>query len=148
MSTLRINDHSIDSIIASAWSHMWSKFTAFGNISAGIIAILVIIHVVKGIVSIILNGVALHRVYGWSIHLFGALWDSLAHFLLAVNRDDPREAVPQDVEMQPLRPAREPTPPNLPVRVIKERTPQPPVDQSDPRNAHYPDVNSDRFFAS
>uniref|UniRef100_A0ABD2VU99 Uncharacterized protein n=1 Tax=Trichogramma kaykai TaxID=54128 RepID=A0ABD2VU99_9HYME len=127
---------------------MWSKFTAFGNISAGIIAILVIIHVIKGVVSIILNGVALHRVYGWSIHLLGALWDSLAHFLLAVNRNDQGEAVPQDVEMQPLRPAREPTPPNLPVRVIKERTPQPPVDQSDPRNAHYPDVNSDRFFAS
>ncbi|KAL7289543.1 hypothetical protein TKK_0016517 [Trichogramma kaykai] len=143
-----INDHSIDSIIASAWSRMWSKFTTFGNISAGIIAILVIIHVIKGVVSIILNGVALHRVYGWSIHLLGALWDSLAHFLLAVNRNDQGEAVPQDVEMQPLRPAREPTPPVLPVRVVKERTPQPAIDQSVPRNTHYPDVNSDRFFAS
>ncbi|KAL7289462.1 hypothetical protein TKK_0016653 [Trichogramma kaykai] len=133
-----INDHSIDSIIASAWSRMWSKFTAFGNISAGIIAILVIIHVIKGVVSIILNGVALHRVYGWSIHLLGALWDSLAHFLLAVNRNDQGEAVPQDVEMQPLRPVGEPTPPVLPVRVIKERTPQPSIDQPNLKNPHLP----------
>ena len=52
--------------------------------SAGIIAILTIIHIIKITVDIILQAYAIHSVYGWSLHLLGALWTSVTHFLISL----------------------------------------------------------------
>ena len=38
------------------------------------------------IADIIINGYALHSVYGWSIHLLGALWDSVTNLLLHLGK--------------------------------------------------------------
>ena len=87
-----------------------------------------LIQLIKGLLKIILNGVALHRVYGFSIHLFRALWNSLAHLLISIgnhplrrNQYNQNAAPRQDTEIRELiNPASAPTkmecPPAIPPR--------------------------------
>jgi len=37
-----------------------------------------------------LHGYTLHTIYGWSIHLIGALWDSVTNLLLHLARGTPK----------------------------------------------------------
>ena len=66
----------------TTWSRIWNKFISFGTASAGILAIFMIIQGLKMIVEILINGYVLHQVYGWSIHLLGAVWSALARLLI------------------------------------------------------------------
>ena len=101
-----LNKEAVEIIIQSTWDRAWTKFMAFGTASAGIIAILMIFQIIKMIIEILINGFLLHKVYGWSIHLLAAIWSSLAHMLVYLNKD-PRENEPQvDIE-QPIEPERE-----------------------------------------
>lgn len=77
-----LNEEAVEKILISSWDRLWSKFLTFGTVSAGIIAILMIIHTIKLLVDIAIRGYALHSIYGWSIHLLGAIWSSVAHLLL------------------------------------------------------------------
>jgi len=72
----------IEKIAISAWEKFWNKFLIFGNISAGFLGIYLAIKTVKLILDTIVHGYALHTVYGWSIYLIGAIWDSATQLLL------------------------------------------------------------------
>ena len=91
-----LNENAMEKIIENTWTRVWTKFLTFGTISAGIIAILTIIHIIKITVDIILQGYAIHSVYGWSVHLLGALWTSVTHFLIYASR---RPENTNDIEM-------------------------------------------------
>ena len=88
-----LNEDAIEKLVDSTWDRMWSRFLTFGTVSAGIIAIMMIIHLIKAVVDIIIQGYALHSVYGWSIHLLGALWSSVSHLLLHLAKPTPRPTV-------------------------------------------------------
>ena len=64
-------------IVESTGTGLCEKFMLFGTAGAGIIAILVILQVIKMVIDIIINAFLLHPVYEWSIHMVGAVWDSL-----------------------------------------------------------------------
>ena len=64
----------------------WTLFTNFGTASAGFIGIIIIIRGIKLIADTIIHGYALHSVFGWSIHLLGALWDSVTNLLLHLGK--------------------------------------------------------------
>ncbi|XP_071577417.1 uncharacterized protein [Temnothorax nylanderi] len=86
-----IDEVSIEKIALSAWENFWSKFLIFGNISAGLLGIyLFIIRAIKLILDTLVHGYALHTVYGWSIYLIGAIWDSLTHLLLHLGQGRPK----------------------------------------------------------
>jgi len=53
--------------------------------------IILIIRLAKLIVDIIIHGYALHSIYGWSIHLLGAVWTSVTNLLLHMART-PKES--------------------------------------------------------
>lgn len=72
----------IEKIAMSTWEKFWNKFLIFGNISAGIMGIYLGIRIFKLILDTIVHGYALHTVYGWSLYLLGAIWDSLTQLLL------------------------------------------------------------------
>ena len=91
-----LNENAMERIIDNTWTSIWTKFLTFGTISAGIIAILMIIHTIKITVDIILQGYAIHSVYGWSVHLLGALWTSATHSLIYAAR---RPENTNDIEM-------------------------------------------------
>lgn len=66
----------------SAGKRIWKGFITFGSASAGVLAIFVIVRVTKLVIDTIIHGYALHSVYGWSIHLLGAIWSSITNLLL------------------------------------------------------------------
>jgi len=84
-----LDEASIEKIATSAWERFWKKFLIFGNISAGVIGIYMAIRIIKLILDTIVHGYALHTVYGWSMYLLGAIWDSLTQLLLHLGKEKP-----------------------------------------------------------
>lgn len=77
-----LDEAAVEKIALSAWTKFWSRFLIFGNVSAGFIGIYLIVRATKLILDTIVHGYALHTVYGWSVYLIGAFWDSLTNLLL------------------------------------------------------------------
>ena len=96
-----IDEKTLERIVDTYWGRIWQRFMTFGKISAGIISILMIVQVIKGIFGIILNGVALHRVYGFSIRLLRAIWNSLAHLLISLGTQMPEREPTRNKPAEP-----------------------------------------------
>lgn len=58
----------------------------FGSASAGVLGIILISRLAKLVIDTIIQGYALHSVYGWSIHLLGAIWTSITNILLHLGK--------------------------------------------------------------
>jgi hypothetical protein len=77
-----LDENALDRIAETVGTKLWNGFLTFGSASAGVLAIMLIIRLIKLVVDTIIHGYALHSMYGWSIHLLGAIWSSVAHLLL------------------------------------------------------------------
>ncbi|XP_070512818.1 uncharacterized protein [Cardiocondyla obscurior] len=97
-----IDKASIERIAISTWQKFWSKFLIFGNISAGLMGIYLTCRAIKLLIDTLVHGYALHTVYGWSIYLIGAIWDSITNLLLHLgkgrNKYEKASAPKQDPE--------------------------------------------------
>ncbi|CAK9824012.1 Retrovirus-related Pol polyprotein from transposon 297 [Anthophora retusa] len=80
------DETTLNKLAESTGKRIWSGFITFGSFTAGIMGIYLAIRVIKAAVSTIINGIALHSVYGWSLHLLGAAWSSLTHFFLFLSQ--------------------------------------------------------------
>jgi len=85
-----LDEASIEKIAMSTWQKFWGKFLIFGNISAGLLGIYLIVRIVKLLLDTLVHGYALHTVYGWSVYLLGAIWDSLTQLLLHLGKERPK----------------------------------------------------------
>jgi len=85
------DDQTLEKIAKSARPRLWRGFVTFGSASAGVLANFILIRLIKLIVDTIIHGYALHSVYGWSLHLIGAVWSSVTHLLLHLTRSTPRK---------------------------------------------------------
>ena len=96
-----MNEDTIEKIVESTWDRLWEKFMTFGTASAGVIAILLILQTIKMIVEVIINGFLVHRIYGWSIHMFGAILSSLTQCLILIGKKstDSKPTNSYDVEL-------------------------------------------------
>ncbi|XP_076384601.1 uncharacterized protein LOC143263768 [Megalopta genalis] len=83
-----MDEKTLQQIAESTGEKIWSGFVQFGSAMAGIIGIYIALRIVKLIVSTILNGIALHAAYGWSLQLLAACWSALAHFCLYLKDQD------------------------------------------------------------
>ena len=133
------DEDAYERIVESAWSKIWGKFLTFGTVSAGFIAIMLIVQFIKLLIDTVIRGYTLHRIYGWSIHLVGAIFASITALLVHLgNRNDeertpPRPSVDPEVQETPLL----------------DRTKPPPMIQSatapstvSPTQRMYPGVNT------
>ncbi|KAL2735742.1 116 kDa U5 small nuclear ribonucleoprotein component [Vespula squamosa] len=77
-----MDEDSPDKIAVSTGERLWGAFIIFGSASADILAILIIFRFIKYIVETLLRGYPLHGIYGWGLHVIGALWSTLAHLLI------------------------------------------------------------------
>ncbi|KAK2582008.1 hypothetical protein KPH14_012224 [Odynerus spinipes] len=77
-----LDEEDIERIAESAAHKIWNGFLTFGTASAGIIGIYLIFRIIKFIVDVILQGCAIHNIYGCSFHLLGACLGSLTHLLI------------------------------------------------------------------
>lgn len=108
-----LDEASIERIATSAWEKFWNRFLLFGNISAGVIGIYLIVRIVKLLLDTLVHGYALHTVYGWSMYLLGAIWDSLTQLLLHLGKERrnskettpsaPAEPEPQGIKLPKLK---------------------------------------------
>ncbi|KYN50093.1 hypothetical protein ALC62_00121 [Cyphomyrmex costatus] len=81
-----LDEESLNRIADSAGKRVWKGFVTFGSASAGVLAIFIIIRAVKLIIDTIIHSYALHTMYGWSLHLIGAVWSSVTYLLLHLGR--------------------------------------------------------------
>lgn len=84
-----LDEQTLHRIAESAWAKTWGYLMGFGNISAGLIGILIICRGIKLIIDTVIHGYALHTVYGWSLYLLGAIWDSVTNLLLHLSKKPP-----------------------------------------------------------
>jgi len=127
-----LDEKSLEKIAESAGARIWQGFMTFGSASAGVLAIFFLIRLIKLIVDTIIHGYALHSVYGWSLHLIGAIWSSVTHLLLHLAGTATRKLPPGHQDTEALIPAagtstetrstpkEQPSPPSAPSRNASE----------------------------
>lgn len=82
------DQETIAKLADSAWEKMWTKFLTFGTASAGVIGIIIVSRFVKLIIDTIIHGYALYSLYGFSLHLIGAIWNSVTQLLLFLGQQE------------------------------------------------------------
>ncbi|KYQ54168.1 hypothetical protein ALC60_12379 [Trachymyrmex zeteki] len=96
-----LDEDSINRIAESSGAKLWAGFITFGFASAGILAVFIIIRVIKLIIDTLIHGYALHSVYGWSMHLIGAVWSFVTHLLLHLGRSPQDEPANNEDKSSP-----------------------------------------------
>jgi len=91
-----IDEASVEKIAISAWHKFWDKFLIFGNISAGMLGVYLCITGFKLIIDTLVHGYVLHTVYGWSLYLLGAIWNSVTQLLLHLGKEKPKTNDPHN----------------------------------------------------
>lgn len=77
-----IDDTLVEKIRNNIFSTLWGGFSVFGNVVSGLIGCLVVVKLVKWVIDIILQGKILYDLYGVSIVIIGAVWNSLTTYLV------------------------------------------------------------------
>ena len=72
-----LNENAITEIAKNTWEKLWTHYIIFGTANAGIIAILMTIHLINAKIDIIIQGYTLLAIYGitpfWSFMEFSYL---------------------------------------------------------------------------
>uniref|UniRef100_A0ABD2X044 Uncharacterized protein n=1 Tax=Trichogramma kaykai TaxID=54128 RepID=A0ABD2X044_9HYME len=92
-----LTEKILNDIASNTWNKVWNGFTSFGTASAGLKGLFMCIRMIKLIVDTTIHSYALYTIYGWSLHLLGALWDSVFHLLVHLGQQRRHEAVRQDL---------------------------------------------------
>lgn len=116
-----IDENTLKKLVDNTWNRIWDVFSGFGATSAGLIGIYFVVRLIKLMIDTAIHLFALHSVYGWSLYLVGAVWDSITHLLLHLKKTAPTvpdvEQGETNLEMQqPNYPA--PRPPDVPRRNV------------------------------
>ena len=91
-----LDEDALSRIAGTTAERLWGGFLKFGTATAGFIGIWLIIKAIKTVADTIIHGYALHSVYGWSVHLLGAVFSSVTNLLLHLGgkRQSPAERTP------------------------------------------------------
>ncbi|KAL7304775.1 hypothetical protein TKK_0003003 [Trichogramma kaykai] len=81
-----ITEKILNTIATNTWNRVYAGFVSFGTLSAGILGVFMLFRAIKLIVDTTIHSYALYTIYGWSIHLLGALWDSVTYLLLHIGQ--------------------------------------------------------------
>lgn len=101
-----LDEDALAKITASTTERLWSGFMQFGTATAAIIGIWLVIKAIKVVADTLIHCYALHTMYGWSIHLLGAIFASVTNLLLHLGRiaaRKPRDSTPRSIQLTPLR---------------------------------------------
>jgi hypothetical protein len=109
-----LDEQALNKIAESTRTKLWSGFMNFGTASAGVLGVILIVRLIKLLIDTIIHGYALHTVYGWSIHLLGAVWSSITHLFLHLARSPRKEEREQkDVQKEQQKRPTQDQQPNL-----------------------------------
>lgn len=124
-----LDEPTLDRIAEGAGRKLWQGFISFGSASAGVLAIFVIIRTIKLVIDTAIHGYALHSIYGWSIHLLGAIWSSVTNLLLHLGKPAQFAAPRREYIVLPAETATESGTATAPLEGNIEGEPEPPRDQ-------------------
>lgn len=121
-----MDENTLNKIAATTGERIWGGFITFGSASAGVLGVFIIVRVIKLIVDTLIHGYALHSVYGWSIHLLGAVWSSVTSLLLHLGRAamTNSNAPKPDEENPPTSPPPGPSNSDRPVQIVSPYHPE------------------------
>ncbi|UOW66032.1 glycoprotein [odonatan chu-related virus 137] len=91
-----LDEDVISRITKSFFVRVWGIFSSFGQIMSGFLGFILIGKAIKILIDSIMNGVALYRVYGFSIALLGCVWDNIAHLLISFRKKPKGPDPPQE----------------------------------------------------
>ena len=81
-----LDEDALSKIASSAGERIWGGFLTFGTASAGILGVWIVFKAIKLLIDTIIHGYTLHSIYGWSLHLLGAVCSSITHLLLYLGK--------------------------------------------------------------
>ena len=80
------------------------KFMNFLTVSAAVLGVIFIVQAIKMLISTIIRGYTLHRIYGWSLHLIGAFVASITVLMVHLGtRSEPRPLQDEETGLIPMR---------------------------------------------
>lgn len=121
-----LDEQSLERIAEGTGRKLWTGFISFGSASAGVLAIFVIVRAVKLIIDTIIHGYALHSIYGWSIHLIGAIWSSVTNLLLHLGKPAHPAPIPRrEYIVLPAETTAEQGTATAPAEEVKEKEAEP-----------------------
>lgn len=90
-----LDELALKKIADETWNKVWNGFLNFGTFSAGVLGIMIIARFIRLLVDTIVHGYTLHTVYGWSLHMLGALFGSITHLLVHMGSNRSKEPDPE-----------------------------------------------------
>ena len=84
-----ITDNVITSIAKKSWNLIWTDFMVFGQFSSGIMAIIYCAEIIVMLTELLIRGYILHRIFGFSFKLFGAILNLLTHLFITMENNRP-----------------------------------------------------------
>lgn len=95
-----MDEARLEGFVGNFMNKAWTDFQKFGIVCAGTIGVLMIFQLLKLIVDSIIRGIAIYKIYGFTIHILGALLGSLTHLLTTIKPAGRKEEQQQgdDVE--------------------------------------------------
>ena len=81
-----IDENHLEKQVEKGWAKISEFFNDFGVYSSTAFGIYVFFRLIKFPLDTIINGIALHAIYGWSICLLVSIWDSVVNWLLHFRR--------------------------------------------------------------
>lgn len=107
-----VSEETTKSWLSATWISVTSWFTLFGTYTSGVIGIFLIARAVKFIVDTVVHGLVLYDLFGWSVKLIVAVWDSVTAFFIHKERQR-REAQSKGQKIDPEIPAIPPGEPEV-----------------------------------
>ncbi|APG78725.1 putative glycoprotein [Hubei chuvirus-like virus 3] len=118
-----MDDASIDAIANRYFTRVVGVFSVIGNVSASFLGCYVVLRLMKLVFDTLIHGKAIYEIYGFSLALLGAIWDSATTYLLHRGTRERKqnsrtdidvETGGEDVQME------EPITPSAPKEEVKE----------------------------
>lgn len=86
-----MSDNIIMSMAKKSWNLIWSDFMIFGQFSSGVMAIIYCAQVIVMITEFFIRGYILHRIFGFSVKILGAVLNSLTHLFISLEMDKKKQ---------------------------------------------------------
>lgn len=96
------DEEALDKLAVSTGQKIWRGLVDFGSVTAGILSIMLLLRLLKFVFDTVFHGYALYTIYGCSILLVTAIWDTLANLLL--HRHHHRRKIYDEEDIRPAAP--------------------------------------------
>lgn len=77
-----MDESTVEKLKNSLVAKIWGSFTVFGTVVSGILGIVIAAKIAKWTIDTIFHGKILYDLYGFSVALLGAIWDSVTSYLV------------------------------------------------------------------